>query len=160
MLFAAFDAIIPTVISMIYTKLTNKAIKIAYQAHHGQTDKSGIPYIFHPYHLAEQMDDEYSVCVALLHDTVEDTDITLQQLAEEFPAEIVEAVRLMTHAPEEPYLSYVARIKTNPLAKKVKLADLRHNTDQTRMENADVAMLTRYQKKYQRAIEILEENEK
>ena len=106
------------------------------------------------------MDDEYSVCVALLHDTVEDTDITLQQLAEEFPAEIVEAVRLMTHAPEEPYLSYVARIKTNPLAKKVKLADLRHNTDQTRMENADVAMLTRYQKKYQRAIEILEENEK
>ena len=58
---------------MIYTALTNKALRLAYAAHHGQTDKCGQPYIFHPYHLAEQMPDEISACVALLHDVVEDT---------------------------------------------------------------------------------------
>ena len=62
---------------MIYTELTVKAMKLAYAAHQGQTDKCGVPYVFHPLHLAEQMNDEYSVCAALLHDTVEDTDITL-----------------------------------------------------------------------------------
>ena len=62
---------------MIYTKLTKKAMDIAYKAHHGQKDKGGFPYINHPLHLAEQMDDEYSTCVALLHDVVEDSDITL-----------------------------------------------------------------------------------
>lgn len=62
---------------MIYTPLTCEAMKIAYRAHHGQTDKAGLPYVFHPFHLAEQMKDEYSVCVALLHDVVEDTDVTL-----------------------------------------------------------------------------------
>ena len=73
---------------MIYTDLTNKALKIAYAAHDGQTDKAGMPYIFHPYHLAEQMDDEISVCVALLHDVAEDTDVTLDALAEIFPQEV------------------------------------------------------------------------
>ena len=53
---------------MIYTALTKKAMKVAYEAHHGQTDRSGTPYIFHPFHVAEQMDDELSVCTALLHD--------------------------------------------------------------------------------------------
>ena len=67
---------------MIYTPLTMKAMKIAYDAHHGQVDKSGVPYIFHPCHLAEQMTDEVSTCVALLHDVAEDTDVTLEQLAQ------------------------------------------------------------------------------
>ena len=57
---------------MLYTNLTKKALKISFQAHKNQLDKSGIPYVYHPFHLAEQMDDEYSVCVALLHDVVED----------------------------------------------------------------------------------------
>ena len=140
---------------MIYTHLTNEAMKLAYRAHHGQTDKSGIPYIFHPYHLAEQMDDEYSICVALLHDVVEDTSVTLDELKKIFPKEIIEAVALMTHRDGEPYLEYVARIATNPLAKKVKLADLRHNTDETRLEEADESTLTYYRKKYQKAFEIL-----
>ena len=65
---------------MIYTSLTCEAMKIAYRAHHGQTDKAGLPYVVHPFHLAEQMEDEYSVCVALLHDVVEDTDVTLEEL--------------------------------------------------------------------------------
>ena len=82
---------------MIYTELTIRAMNLAYASHHGQFDKGGVPYIFHPIHLAEQMDDEISTCVALLHDTVEDTAVTLEQLAKEFPKEGVEAVRLLTH---------------------------------------------------------------
>ena len=66
---------------MIYTALTNKAMKLAYTAHHGQTDTGGLPYIFHPFHLAEQMTDEITVCVALLHDVVEDTPVTLDRYA-------------------------------------------------------------------------------
>ena len=126
---------------MIYTHLTGEAMKIAYQAHHGQVDKGGIPYIFHPYHLAEQMPDEYTTCVALLHDVVEDTDVTLEELKATFPAEVIEAVAVMTHGKDEPYLDYVRRVSKNPMAKIVKLADLRHNTDQTRMENADEAIV-------------------
>ena len=63
---------------MIYTELTKKALRLAYEAHTGQEDKAGIPYICHPLHLAEQMNDEISTCVALLHDVVEDTDWTLE----------------------------------------------------------------------------------
>ena len=70
---------------MIYTPMTRKAMTIAYRAHHGQTDKAGLPYIHHPLHLAEQMDDEITCTVALLHDTVEDTAVTLEDLAREFP---------------------------------------------------------------------------
>jgi len=141
---------------MIYTPLTNKAMKLAYTAHHGQVDKSGIPYIFHPYHLAEQMDDEYSTCVALLHDIVEDTDVTLEELTAIFPKDVTDAVALMTHKDGELYLEYVKRISTNPIAKKVKLADLRHNTDETRLENADEATVAYYREKYRKAFEILE----
>lgn len=65
---------------MIYTPLTNKALRLAYAAHHGQTDTSGLPYIFHPYHLAEQMTDEVSACVALLHDVAEDTSVTIPKV--------------------------------------------------------------------------------
>ena len=64
---------------MIYTPLTNKAMRLAYDAHHGQADKSGLPYIFHPYHLAEQMTDEITVCAALLHDVVEDTSVNIEE---------------------------------------------------------------------------------
>ena len=66
---------------MIYTENTKKAINIAYKAHMGQEDKLGIPYIFHPYHLAEQMDSEDACIVALLHDVVEDTNITFNDLS-------------------------------------------------------------------------------
>ena len=117
---------------MVYTPLTKRAMQIAYTAHHGQVDKSGVPYVFHPLHLAEQMTDEITCCAALLHDTVEDTPVTLEQLAEEFPAEVVEAVVLLTHDPDTDYFGYVRAIKANPVAMAVKLADLAHNTDETR----------------------------
>lgn len=106
---------------MIYTPLTKKALKISFIAHKDQVDKSGMPYVFHPFHLAEQMNDEYSTCVALLHDVVEDTDITLDELTSEgFPAEIIDALALMTHDDKVPYMDYVRKIKTNPIATKVK----------------------------------------
>ena len=120
---------------MIYTDLTIKAMNLAYTAHHGQFDKGGVPYIFHPIHLAERMDDEISTCVALLHDTVEGTDVTLEQLAGEFPREVVDAVRLLTHPEGVEYFDYVRAIRQNPIAVKVKLADLAHNGDPKRISN-------------------------
>ena len=117
---------------MIYTPLTNQAMQIAYKAHHGQFDYNGIPYIYHPIHLAEQMDDEISCCVALLHDTVEDTTVSLEDLKAVFPQEVTDAVALLTHQKDTDYFDYVRAIKDNPIARKVKLADLAHNSDQTR----------------------------
>ena len=140
---------------MIYTPLTNRAMQIAYEAHHGQVDKCGMPYIFHPYHLAEQMEDEYAVCVALLHDVLEDTDYPREALAAEFPAEVMVALDLMTHEKGVPYLEYVEKIKTNELARTVKLADLTHNCDTTRMPLDGEATQRRLEEKYYKAFEIL-----
>lgn len=146
---------------MIYTGLTKKAIKLMFALHKEQTDKSGMPYVFHPFHLAEQMTDEISCCAALLHDTIEDTPCTGDMLrGEGFPEEIVEAVELLTHPEGEEYLHYVARIGQNPVARAVKLADLRHNSDLTRLNSIGEKDLQRVEK-YRKAIEILQniENE-
>ena len=139
---------------MIYTELTIKAMNLAYHAHHGQFDKGGVPYIFHPIHLAEEMDDEISTCVALLHDTVEDTAVTLDDLSKEFPEEVVNAVRLLTHGEDVDYFDYVRAIKQNPIAVKVKLADLRHNGDPKRICNQ--GNQERRREKYAAARAILE----
>ena len=143
---------------MIYTPLTKLAMKIAYCAHMGQVDHGGVPYIFHPIHLAEQMADEYTTCVALLHDVVEDTSVTLEELAANFPKEVIDAVALMTHEDHVPYLDYVNNLKHNPIARAVKLADLHHNCDRTRLEvdGNDEAAIRRYETKYRKALEILE----
>ena len=109
---------------MIYTDKTKKAMKLCFEAHKNQVDKSGMPYVFHPFHVAEQMTDEATTIVALLHDVVEDTDYTLEDLAAEgFGKDILEAVALMTHEDDVPYLDYVAKLKDNPIARAVKLAD-------------------------------------
>lgn len=143
---------------MIYTKLTQKAMQIAYYAHHGQFDCNGMPYVFHPVHLAEQMDDEYSCCVALLHDVVEDTSVTLEELSKDFPLMVIEALKLLTHEKGTDYFDYVRRIKDNPLANKVKLADLEHNMDRSRIvdENAvSEEKLRQWDEKYSKAKDIL-----
>ena len=144
---------------MIYTDLTKKAMTIAYNAHHGQLDKGGMPYIFHPFHLAEQMEDEYTVCTALLHDVAEDTDITLDELAEIFPVEIINALRLLTHNDSEDYSDYVRKIKQDPIAAAVKLADLRHNSDVSRLNGEITYSAEKRLEKYAEAIRILTENE-
>ena len=142
---------------MIYTELTNKAMKIAYAAHHGQLDYNGIPYIFHPMHLAEQMDEEISCCVALLHDVVEDTDVTMEELATEFPPDAIDALKLLTHDDGVEYFSYVRAIKSNPIAQKVKLADIAHNSDQSRCVGSDLTpeQLEYWKAKYEQANRIL-----
>ena len=141
---------------MIYTPLTKKAMILCFEAHKHQRDKSGIPYVFHPIHLAEQMDDEYSTVTALLHDVVEDTDYTPEDLRRMgYPEPVLEALKLLTHDDGVPYMDYVAAIKENPIARKVKLADLRHNSDVTRLDVVDEKALNRVQK-YREAIKLLE----
>lgn len=142
---------------MIYTALTKKALKLCFEAHKNQVDKSGMPYVFHPFHLAEQMTDELTTIVALLHDVVEDTPYTLDDLREMgFPAETLDAIELMTHNKRVPYLDYVAKIKTNPITRAVKLADLRHNSDLTRLDTVSEKDRERVEK-YKTAIRLLEE---
>ena len=145
---------------MIYTPLTNRAMRIAYAAHDGQTDKCGTPYVFHPFHLAEQMSDEHAVCVALLHDVVEDTDTTLDELARAFPPEVIDALRLLTHEAGVPYLDYVRAIAVNPLARAVKRADLAHNLDTSRYAGSappPAGECSRRCKRYRDALAILDE---
>lgn len=144
---------------MIYTEMTNKAMVLAYEAHQGQYDKSGLPYVFHPFHLAEQMDTEEAVTAALLHDVVEDTDYTLEDLRSMgFPDTVTDALALLTHDPSVPYMEYVERLKSNPIARSVKLADLTHNSDLSRLPVVTEKDLERVEK-YRKAIKLLKQGE-
>ena len=141
---------------MIYTPMTKLALKLCFEAHKDQIDKSGMPYVFHPFHLAEQMADENTTIVALLHDVVEDTEYTLDDLRKiGFNEDVLSAISLMTHADDVPYMEYVAQIKTNLIAKAVKLADLKHNSDMSRLDRITQKDEERA-KKYRQAIELLE----
>ena len=141
---------------MIYTEKTKKALKLCFEAHKEQTDKSGMPYVFHPFHLAEQMKTEETTIVALLHDLVEDTDYTIDDLINMgFNKTVTDAIDLMTHTDGIDYMDYVRKIKKNPIAKTVKLADLKHNSDLTRLDVVDEKALTR-REKYLKAIALLE----
>ncbi len=145
---------------MIYTELTKRAINIAYKAHEGQLDRSGIPYIFHPMHIAEQMTTEETCIVAILHDVVEDTDVTLDELKEAgFSENVINAINMLTHRDEVPYLDYVRALKDDPIASVVKLADLNHNSDRTRLTVITKKDEQRFIK-YQKAKEILQGIEK
>ena len=131
---------------MLYSPLIRTAMQIACRAHAGQTDKAGYPYIHHPLHLAEQMTEEYAVCAALLHDVMEDTDVSEQELAQVMPAEVMEALRLLTHDESVPYMDYVRAISHNPIARAVKLADLAHNSDLSRLDEVTPKALSRVEK--------------
>ena len=140
---------------MYYSDLVRKAAQISFEAHKHDTDKSGYPYFMHPMTLAVQFNDEASVCVALLHDVVEDhgDKYSFDYLKEQgFAEDILEPLRLLTHQHGVDYLDYVKEIKKNPIARKVKLADLHHNTDLTRTGGVKPPKYDLYLK----AIEILE----
>ena len=142
---------------MIYTAATKKALMLCFEAHKDQVDKSGTPYVFHPFHLAEQMNDECTTIVALLHDIVEDTDYTFDDLRNMgFDEKVIEALMLMTHEKTVPYMVYIKKIKANPIARAVKLADLHHNSDLSRLDNVDDKSLKR-KEKYSEAIKLLED---
>ena len=142
---------------MIYTDQTKRALRLCFDAHRDQTDKTGMPYVFHPFHLAEQMTDEQTAVAALLHDVVEDTDYTLASLSEMgFDAEVLAALELLTHTDDVPYMDYVARLKGNRIARAVKLADLAHNSDLSRFSPDEIdEWALRRQEKYLKAIEFL-----
>ena len=142
---------------MIYTKMTILAMKTAYNAHLGQLDYNDVPYIFHPYHLAEQMDDEISCTVALLHDVVEDTSLTFADLEQIFPKQVIEIVMLLTHDEKVDYFDYIRKIKTNAIATKVKLADIEHNSNEDRSigSNLNQEQLLYWKAKYKKAKELL-----
>ena len=140
---------------MIYTALTKKALKLCFEAHKDQVDKTGMPYVFHPFHLAEQMDDEISTVCALLHDVVEDTEITIEDLLQMgFPEEVLTVIKLLTHDDAIPYMDYIKSISGHPIAKKIKIADLMHNSDVTRLDSLDEYAIKRNQK-YQEALRVL-----
>lgn len=142
---------------MIYTAMTKMAMKLCFETHKNQVDKTGLPYVFHPFHLAEQMDDEISTVCALLHDVVEDSDTTFEDLAKMgFSGEIIDVLKLLTHSDDTPYMDYVREIKKNPTATKVKIADLKHNSDTTRLDVVDEWAIKRNEK-YAEALRILTE---
>lgn len=144
---------------MLYTPLTKKALRIMFETHKEQKDKGDMPYVFHPYEVASKMEDEASVCVALLHDVVEDKrediEIALRYLEGcGFPEEVIEAVLILTRPQSLSYKKYIQRIKSNPLAVKVKIADLRHNLDISRLNNPSEEDLARI-RKYKEALNTL-----
>lgn len=129
-------------------------MNIAYNTHMGQFDKAGVPYIYHPIHVAEQMNDEITCIAALLHDVVEDSAVTFEDLEKEFPKEVIDILRLLTHDKNIDYMDYIRKIKTNEAAIKVKIADIKHNMDKSRLDEVDDKALIR-EEKYKKALDIL-----
>jgi (p)ppGpp synthase/HD superfamily hydrolase len=131
-----------------------RAIEIAVQAHRGQKQRNGQPYVLHPLTLMFGVETEIERMVAVLHDVVEDTTWTLEDLQREgFSAEVLAAVDLLTHRKEVPYDDYIERIAGSSLAKTVKLADLKHNMDMTRVKAFgpdDAARLEKYHRAWRR----------
>ena len=133
----------------------NRAIELAKQHHEGQTDKAGKPYIEHPLRVMNQVKSEEEKIVAVLHDIVEDTNISLNDLRNEgFSEGVVSAVECLTKQDGENYDSYIERISFNPLAVKIKLADLEDNRDLTRLPEVTDKDLERLEK-YDKALEKL-----
>ena len=128
-------------------------LKFAYEKHKGQFDKAGVPYILHPLHVALQMETEDEKIVALLHDTLEDTDATIEDFKGlGLSEEIISNIKLLTRSKDMSYMEYIKIISTDKLAKKVKLKDLEHNLDDSRFKgdkNKTESLMKRYKKAYE-----------
>ncbi|MCY6483891.1 GTP pyrophosphokinase [Clostridium aestuarii] len=136
--------------------LLSKAIIIATQAHEGQTDKGGNPYILHPLRIMLKMNDETSQIVAILHDTIEDTDITLEYLSKEgFSEETIKALSSITRIRDEDYMQFIKRCKNNRIGRIVKLADLEDNSNIKRIPNPSKKDYDRLEKYKQAKNELL-----
>lgn len=125
------------------------ALQIAKEAHAGQVDKAGKDYILHPITVASYMDTDTEKAIAYLHDVLEDTSVTVDELRNHFSNEIVDTVITLTHRKDESYFEYIQRISKSKLAKKVKVADLLHNLDITRIKEPskqDYERLEKYKK--------------
>lgn len=127
--------------------LIEQSLAIALRAYAGKTDKAGCAYILHPLRLMAKMSNETEMSVALLHDVIEDSDITAEQLlAESIPPEVVTAVLCLTKQTGETYQDFVLRAKQNPIARKVKLADIEDNINVLRLTSLSKADLDRVAK--------------
>lgn len=135
--------------------LYDKALDIATKAHADQVDKAGVSYIHHPIHVASMVSGEKAKVVALLHDVIEDSSYTLDDLRKNgMDEEIIEAVSILTKPKNKSYDEYLKKVKENQLAREVKLADLQHNSDLTRLSKVCEADLKRVEK-YKNAIVFL-----
>jgi len=132
----------------------DQADALAERFHAGQVDQAGLPYITHPRRVAARLGSPDEIVTALLHDLMEDTELADTDLhCAGVPPHVVEALRLLTHAPDESYLDYVTRAAANPLARAVKLADIADNSDPARLALLDPERATRLSTKYQAALE-------
>jgi len=133
-----------------------KAIIIATQAHEGQVDKGGNPYILHPLRVMLKMTTKESMITAVLHDVLEDTEVTIEDLQQAgFSEEIIAAVVALTRQEGEIYMDFIKRAKLNPIARHVKLGDLEDNTDLSRIPNPtdqDYSRINRYKKAIQKLL--------
>ena len=140
----------------ITTDILEKAIKIATTAHAGQTDKGGNPYISHPMRLMENVESVEEKIVAVLHDVIEDTEVTFADLEKEgLPQICIDALKLLTHDKDVPYMNYVKSISSNEIATSVKIADLKDNSDLSRLESITEKDIARVEK-YSKALSILQ----
>ena len=137
------------------TDIVKAADEYAARKHEGQVDKAGVPYINHPRAVAAKLDSDVEKTIALLHDTVEDTDATVEEIREMFGEEIADAVEVLTHPKDEPYMDYIRRIWKNRLARDVKLADLEHNMDLSRLNGKVTEKDLERVEKYKKARQIL-----
>lgn len=143
---------------MYYSEMVKKAVNIMFEAHKEDFDKGGYPYVFHPFYLATKVEGENETCVALLHDVVEDhgDKYSFEYLKKEgFNKEIIDALKLLTHKKDVPYMDYIVEISKNNIAKKVKIEDLKHNMDSRRTSGEK----TKKYDIYVKALEFLEKGE-
>ena len=135
-------------------ELLEKAVGIAVEAHQGQKDRYGLPYILHPLRVMARVDEAREKTVAVLHDVVEDTDWTLEDLKKEgFPDPLLHALDCITKREGEPYEKFVERSASDPLARRVKLADLEDNMDLRRfpeIAEKDTTRIAKYLKAWRR----------
>ena len=136
----------------MWSELEQKALAIAYKAHKGQVDKAGQPYIYHAVAVSRGMGQERCRVAALLHDVCEDSDITMEDLIRAgIPEDIAHSVKVLTRKPEEDYMDYIRRVSLDETARAVKIQDLKHNMDLTRIpepSGKDWTRVEKYQKAY------------
>ncbi|MSS57638.1 HD domain-containing protein [Erysipelotrichaceae bacterium Oil+RF-744-GAM-WT-6] len=138
------------------SNILEKAKEIARKAHLGQKDKAGEDYIYHPLWVSAHVDGEKTKTAALLHDVLEDTSVTSKDLLNQgIPREIVNSVIVLTRKSGEDYFDYIKRVKKDPVARQVKIADLKHNIDLSRLPKVTEEDIKR-NKKYRKALEYLE----
>jgi len=130
-----------------------KAFKAAYKAHKGQRDKGGKPYLLHPLYVALGVKGRDEKITALLHDVIEDSNITIDEL-DFLTAKQKEALLLMTHDKKEPYFDYIKGIKSNPIARAVKISDLKQNSNLKRLKKVTAKDIER-REKYLKALSML-----